>query len=344
LQTHELEGAPVVKVGGIAFDNENNAWFTNSGAKDILSVRRDNGTPEGEWESFNLGSSTIGIYAREVMVDSYGQKWIIARVTSANPSNPYYLYVFNENGTAGKTVKGLKKDVGQGNLPGNAVYSMVEDLDGEVWVGTDEGIAIFYTPEQVITGPNFDAERPLVDFDGYVQYLLETETVKAIVVDGANNKWIGTERAGVFKLSPDGTEMIHNFTEDNSPLLSNNITSLAINGETGEVYMGTAKGLIAYKDDATEPKPTNSDVYAYPNPVRPGYAGYIAINGMTQNASVKITDINGNLIYETIAQGGQATWNGYDFNGRRASSGVYLVFISNDDGSETEVTKILFLK
>jgi len=185
--------------------------------------------------------------------------------------------------------------------------------------------------------------RPLVDFDGYVQYLLETETVRAIAVDGNNRKWIGTERAGVFLLSEDGTKELLHFTEDNSPLLSNTVTDLAINGETGDVYMATARGMVAYKGTATEPDDENSDVYAYPNPVRPGYGGPIAIKGMVGNASVKITDINGNLVYETRAEGGQAVWNGYDFDGDRARSGVYLVFISNDDGSETMVTKILFV-
>lgn len=343
LQIHELEGGNVVKVGGIDFDSENNVWFTNSGAEDIVSVRKENGTPGGQWQSYNLGANTIGIYVRELMVDSYDQKWMICRVTASAPSNPYYMYVFDEKNPPGQQVRGLRSGTGNGALPGNAVYSMAEDLEEEVWVGTDEGIAIFYSPQDVLTTNNFDAERPLVDFDGYVQYLLETETVRAIAVDGANRKWIGTERSGVFLLSEDGTEQILHFTAENSPLLSNTIISLSINGVTGEVYIGTASGLVAYKGDSTEPMPDNTDVYVYPNPVRPGFTGPIAIRGLTRNATVKITDINGNLIYEDIAEGGQATWNGYDFDGRRARSGVYLVFISNEDGSETMVTKILFV-
>lgn len=343
LQIHELEGGEVLKVGGIDFDSENNAWFTNSGAEDILSVRRENGTSLGEWQSYHLGAATIGIYVRQLMIDDYDQKWMVCRVTASTPANPYYLYVFDEKKPAGDRVRGLRSGTGNGNLPGNAVYSMASDLDGEVWIGTDEGIAIFYSPLDVLTTNNYDAERPLVDFDGYVQYLLETETVRAIAVDGANRKWIGTERSGLFLLSEDGTEQIYHFTEDNSPLLSNTVTTLQINGLTGEVYIGTTRGLIGFKGDSTEPMPDNEDVYVYPNPVRPGFAGPIAIRGLVRNASVKITDINGNLIYEAVAEGGQATWNGYDFNGRRASSGVYLVFISNEDGSETIVTKILFL-
>jgi len=342
LMFHELEGPPSVKVGGIAFDSENNAWFSNSAAEHLLSVRREDGSDNGAWQSYSLGSNTVGTYVRQLIVDTYDQKWVLARVASGNT---YYLFVFDEN-KAGDQTRGLKSGAGNGNIPGNGVYSMAVDKEGEVWVGTDEGIGVFYNPEIIIDGQNnvdADAERILVDFDGYVQYLLETETVMAIAVDGANRKWVGTERAGLFLLSEDGTEQIQHFTVDNSPLLSNSIVSLAINGVTGEVYIATAKGLIGYKSDATEPTDNNNDVYAYPNPVKPGYSGPIAIKGVVENASVKITDINGNLIYETIAEGGQATWNGTDFSGRRARSGIYLVFISNDDGSESIVTKIAFL-
>lgn len=332
-----IEGYPSCKVGGIAFDDDNNAWMTNSGADDILSVRWNDGT----WQAYNLGSSTSAVDVRKIIVDDYNQKWLIPKTSQSNPN---YILVFNEENTAGNQVKGLKSGVGYGNLPGNNVYAIAKDLEGEVWVGTDEGVAVFYSPQNIFTNDNSDAQQILVNFDGYTQYLLETEIVKAIAVDGANRKWFGTERAGVFLLSADGTKEIHHFTEDNSPLFSNTITSLAINGETGEVFIGTAKGLISYKSDATEPPTDGSKIYAYPNPVRPGYNGPIAVKGLERDAVVKITDITGTLIYETRSEGGQAIWNGYNFDGRRASTGVYLVFISNDDGTDAMVTKILFVK
>ncbi|NTV84206.1 MAG: hypothetical protein HGA23_07905, partial [Bacteroidales bacterium] len=335
-----IEGYPAVKVGGMAFDSENNLWMTNSGAEKIISVRRDIGTPEESWEAFSLGSSTSAIDVRKIIVDANDQKWMVPRTTQSNSN---YILVFNEKNPAGNQVRGLKSGAGYGNLPGTSVYSIAEDLEGEVWVGTDEGVAVFYSPEDIFSGNNADAEQILVNIDGYTQYLLETEIVKAIAVDGANRKWFGTERAGVFLLSADGTEEIHHFTEDNSPLFSNNITSLAYNGSTGEVFIGTAKGLISYKSDATNGTDPPTNIYAYPNPVRPGYTGPIAIKGLARDAIVKITDITGTLIYETRAEGGQAIWNGYNFDGRRANTGVFLVFISGDDGSNTEVAKILFV-
>lgn len=340
LEPNMIEGYPTVKVGGMAFDAANDLWITNSGAEKILSVRRKAGQPDESWESFNLGSSTTALDVRKIIVDSDGQKWILPRTTQSNPN---YIIVFDETNPGGSQVRGLRSGAGYGNLPGTSVFAIAEDLDGAIWVGTDEGVAVFESPADIITSSNPDASQILVDFDGYNQYLLETEIVKAIAVDGANRKWFGTERAGVFLLSEDGKTQIHHFTEDNSPLFSNNITSLAINGKTGEVFIGTAKGLISYKSDATKPNDTNDSVYAYPNPVRPGYGGPIAIKGLVRDAIVKITDINGTLIYETRAEGGQAIWNGYNFDGRKASTGVYLVFISNDDGSEKQVTKILFV-
>jgi hypothetical protein len=324
----------------MAFDSQDNLWMTNSGAENILSVRKNDGSTGGSWEAFYLGSGTSGIDIRKIIVDSYDQKWMVPKTSQ---SNPYYIIVYDEVSQSGIKMIGLKSGEGYGNLPGTSVYSIAEDLEGEIWVGTDQGVAVFYSPEDILSNENSDAQQILVNFDGYTQYLLETEIVKAIAVDGANRKWFGTERAGVFLLSADGTEQIHHFTEDNSPLFSNNITSLAINDKSGEVFIGTAKGLISYKSDATEGGESNSDVYAYPNPVRPGYSGEIAIKGLVKDAIVKITDITGQVIYETRAEGGQAIWNGYDFNGRRGNTGVYLVFISNDDGSEKMVTKILFV-
>ena len=335
-----IEGAPSVKIGGMAFDKDNNLWITNSGAEDILSVKRAAGSTGAPWEAFNLGSSTTGIDVRKIIVDSYDQKWIIPRTSQANPN---YIFVYNEKNDPGKQFRGLKSGAGYGNLPGTSVYAIAEDLDGEIWVGTDQGVAVFYSPQNIFTNENADAQQILVNIDGYVQYLLETEIVKAIAIDGDNRKWFGTERAGVFLLSADGTKQIEHFTEDNSPLFSNNITSLAINGKTGEVFIGTGKGLISYKSSATDGGTTNDSVYVYPNPVRPGYTGPIAVKGLVANANVKITDISGSVIYETLAEGGQAIWNGYSFDGRKASTGVYLVFITNSDGSQKMVTKILFV-
>jgi ligand-binding sensor domain-containing protein len=219
---------------------------------------------------------------------------------------------------------------------------MAQDLDGEVWVGTDEGIGIFYNPSTILTDNDYDCVRPLVNFDGYVQYLLETEVITAIAVDGDNRKWIGTDRSGVFLLSPDGTEQLYHFTEENSPLFSNQVIDIAINDD-GEVFIGTANGIIAYKGTASSSNEDYSDVYAYPNPVPAGYDGLIAVKGLIQDSDIKITDINGVLIYSTRSEGGQAVWNGKNFDGREARPGVYLVFAATPDGGEKVVTKVLII-
>ena len=73
------------------------------------------------------------------------------------------------------------------------------------------------------------------------------------------------------------------------------------------------------------------------------YAGPIAINGLVANANVKITDMAGNLVFETTANGGQAIWNGKNKNGEKPSTGVYLVFSTDVYGAEKIVGKILFI-
>ncbi len=328
-----------IRIGGMAWDRNRNLWMSTSDATNLLNVLTNN----GEWFSYYLGNLTFGASQTEVgkvVIDDFGQKWVMMRGSK--------ILVFNDNNTLSKLTDDqariLGAGIGQGNIPGSRVFSMARDRDGEIWIGTDEGVAVFYAPGNVFSGFDFDAQKILVEVGGYVQYLLEEETVTAIAVDGANRKWFGTDRAGVFLMSPDGTQQIHHFTEENSPLLSNTITDIAINHETGEVFIGTALGLISFKSSATQGGISNNKVYAYPNPVHPGYSGPIAIKGLVTDADVKITNIAGELVYATRAEGGQAVWNGRNFNGQRASTGVYLVFISNDDGSETIVTKVLFIQ
>lgn len=329
--------ANYIAISGMAFDSQNNLWVANSGAPSLISVREN----DDKWTAFTLGGAASGIDIGDMMVDSYDQKWTMMRAEHS-------VLVFTENGTisnpADDKYRILNNATGNGALPGNRVTCFAEDLDGEVWLGTDQGVAVIYSPGNIFNGQNFDAQRILVEVGGYVQYLLESETVTAIAIDGKNRKWIGTDRAGVFLLSPDGTEEILHFTEDNSPLYSNSVTSICINQSTGDVFFGTSKGIISYKGTATNGGETNSDVLVYPNPVRETYSGLIAIKGLVRDADVKITDVAGNLVYSTIADGGQAIWDGNNFSGRRAQTGVYLVWASNEDGSETIVTKILFVK
>lgn len=320
-------------VSGIDFDNQGNLWVVNTGAQSIIHEMKTS----GEWQGYNIGGNMSNIDVGSLIVDQSGQKWIQMR-------KDHSLLVFNEKNDISKRAKILNEVTGNGAIPGNKVYSMCEDQDGEIWIGTDVGIAVFYNPGAVLTGTsNFDAQRIVVTLDGYNQYLLENETVTAICVDGANQKWIGTDRAGAFLLSADGTTEIFHFTAENSPLFSNSITDIAI-GEDGTVYFATPNGIVSFKGEATPPQPTNDDLVVYPQPVPEGYEGVVAIKGLVNNAWVKITTISGALVYETRAQGGQAIWNAKTTDGEKVSTGVYLVFITNDDGSETAVTKIMVIK
>ncbi len=329
----------LVNISGLDYDSYNNLWVTNTGATDILSMK----TPEGQWRSFNLGASASGIDVANMIVDKSNYKWIIRRQEGM-------LTVFNDNNTldnpADDKVKVLSSSPGVGGIPGNQVLAMAVDNDGAVWVGTDAGPAVFYDPDRIFQqGTNFDAQQILIprnDGSGQADYLLATEKILSIAVDGADKKWFGTEN-GVFLISKDGLEQIYYFNTENSPLLSNTVNSIAITGD-GEVFFGTGKGIISFRGNATPPTPVNTDVYAFPNPVRENYSGSIAIKGLVADALVKITDISGSLVFETTAEGGQAIWDGRTLNGRDVKPGIYLVFVSNSVGEETLVTKIMMMR
>ena len=322
-------------IGGVCFDKDNNLWVVNTGCNSLLKEMKTDGT----WQSFNMSPYLNQCRAARIVADQNGQKWVILTDTPG-------LLVFSDKGTtttADDVVRVLTTSVGNGNLPSNNVLCVAEDLDGKVWVGTDKGIAVFYNPERITTTGNFDSQVITILQDSVAQHLLEFETVTAIAVDGSNRKWFGTEKAGVFLMSDDGQTEIYHFTAENSPLFSNTITSIVIDDKTGEVYFGTANGIISYKSTATRGGETISNVYAYPNPVPSGYTGSIGIKGLVKDANVKITDVSGILVYETKSYGGQAIWNGKNFHGEKVHTGVYFVFCSSSDATDKLVTKIMVI-
>ena len=325
-----------IRISDIRFDSDGNMWALSSEVNHPIVVK----TKNNNWYSYSMNQSQVGLFFDDLLIDSYNQKWgVLSRGNG--------LFVFSDNNTLGNPnddqYRLLNKNIGSGKLPSLQTYSLAEDLDGEIWVGTDKGIAVFYDPGAVFSGYNFDAQQILIADGAYGQYLLSKEKVKCITIDGANRKWIGTEKSGVFLLSEDGQSEILHFTKNNSPLFSDNIIDIAINHENGEVFIGTEKGLLSYRADATEGVESQGKARVFPNPVNESYDGPIAIGGLIASANVKITDIEGNLVFETIANGGQAIWGGKNKAGERASTGVYLVFSTDPYGEETVVAKILFI-
>jgi hypothetical protein len=255
------------------------------------------------------------------------------------------LYGYSENGGVG-IKRQVSSGVGNGNLPSDKVLSMAFDNDGELWIGTDEGLVVLYSPENVFDGTGSRDARPILfEEEGVVQKLLGENPVSAIHVDGGNQKWLGTRGAGLFLVSPDGLQTIHQFTAENSPLLSNTILSLATDPTTGEVLIATDAGLIGFRGDATPGyRGFTPELHIYPNPVRPGYEGPVFIQGNNEDARIKVTDVSGALVYDMQAAGGQAQWDGTKLDGHPVSSGVYIIYATDDLGEVTAQGKVLIVR
>ncbi len=322
-------------ISNLTSDREGNLWGTVSNSGKTLFVR----SSDNYWTYFFMPQLPNDRDIRNLIIDDYGQKWGSVRAKG--------LFVYNDNGTiedkSDDQYKVITTSVGNGNLPNQEVYALVSDLDGNVWAGTKEGVCVFYSPSSVFSGYNFDAQQIIVEENGFGQYLLESEIVYSIAVDGGNRKWIGTLESGLYLLSEDGTEEIEHFTKENSPLLSNTILDIELNHKTAEIFISTDKGLMSFRNDATKGKTNINSVYIFPNPVREDYYGNISINGIAYESNVKITDVSGNLVFETTSNGGMAIWDGTDSNNNRVGTGVYLVFCSDKDGGEKAVGKILFI-
>lgn len=323
------------RIGGLAFDDEGNLWMSNNLAGNPIAVLKADGTFINRFSNKLPGGTPL----RHIVIDPNGYKWFTVDKKG--------ILVYDDGGTIDNPLDDDVYEINTSNslLPNENVRCLAVDLDGEVWVGTKEGVVIFDCGS-VFEGNCVGFKRQ-VTVGGIPAYLLESEDVFAIAIDGANRKWFGTEN-GVFVQSADGKEALAYFNEENSPLLDNVIYDIEIDRQSGEVFIATAKGIVSLQSDALEGGNfhNESDIYAYPNPVRSEYTGPIAIKGLTRDANVKITDINGQLIYETTALGGQAIWDGRDYSGRKASSGVYLVYSTSSDtlsDPDAIVTKILVM-
>lgn len=322
------------RVPGLAFDGDKNLWVSNYGAFQNIVVKKSDNT----WKTFAAPFALNENAVSQIVIDDEDQKWIVS------PKNG--LIVFNDNKTIDNTAddkwKLYRTGSGTGNLPTNNVLSIVKDKNDFIWVGTDDGIGVIQCTQGVFSSQGCDAILPVVTQGGFNQYLFKGEEVRSIAVDGADRKWVATKN-GAFLVSAEGDNVIYRFTETNSSLLSNDVKRVAIDGKTGEVFFATANGICSFHSTATEGGETNSNVVVFPNPVPPGYSGTIALRGLVNNAIVKITELDGRLVYQTRALGGQAGWDGKDYKGRKISSGVYLVLISDDGRKENLATKIIFI-
>lgn len=346
-----------IRLDGAVFDKQGNLFVVNMLDGKYVCIKIH--LPDNTWKELsylfpNITQLVIPTLGKMIIsTQNPNQKWIPSvRFTPG-------LCIYDDNGTVTDQSddKSVFKtsfnytEIDNNNLTKlvsiypNSVYTIAQDKNGVIWVGTDMGPFLFDNLTKI-----FDADYtcsrvkiPRNDSTNLADYLLVNEKIKAIAIDGANRKWLGTESSGVYLMSENGQQTIQHFTISNSPLLSNDILSIAINPVTGEVFFGTDQGLVSYQSDAGEAGTTFGNVYVYPNPVRQGYTGLITITGLVENTQVKITDINGNLVCETVSNGSLATWDGKDVHGRKVNTGIYLAICANADGTQSAITKILVI-
>lgn len=325
-----------IRVDGLCFDKEGKLWMTNSEVSRGIKIM----DPEGTWSSLTFTQLSSQYVVDKILITSNNHKWVnILRGGYAG------ILVFDE--TSDKSAQYYKTfSTISGVISANAYYCMTEDLNGQIWIGTNLGPIICPNPANALINPNNMYANRIIREDEYgnASLFMDGESVRAIAVDGANRKWLGTQSSGILLVSADGLETIEHFTAENSPLPSNYVESIAINHKTGEVFIGTDKGIVSYMGSATSGNETYSDVYAYPNPVRPDFQGEVTITGLMSDSNVKITDINGNLIIQGKSLGGQFIWDCRKRNGDRVSTGIYLVMASEPNKGESVVTKIMVIK
>lgn len=321
-----------VRINATAFDKSGNLWVTNSRIKNGLKVLKTN----GQWGSYSMTpifDIAENISYSGLVVDRNNVKWLA--------TNRDGVVGFNETSN---TFKKMTFGADVGNLPIADVRTIALDTKNQLWIGTAKGLRVLSNIGSFQTENQLKANPIIIVEDDLAQELLYEQFITTIAVDGSNNKWIGTSDSGVFMVSPNGQETKYHFTINNSPLPGNYVNDIKINAKTGEVFIATSKGMVSFNGIATEANDDLNNVYVYPNPVRPNYSGTVKVAGLIENANVKITDIEGNLVYEIKSSGGTIEWDTTAFGKYKVASGVYMVFISAQDGGETKVKKVMIIR
>jgi hypothetical protein len=324
-----------VRISNSVFDNQGNLWSLANKVDNALNRR----TPSGQWTSFDVSEEVASI-----AIDQG-----ITRIVANNNGTIFFGTI--ANGLVGfdpatNQFANLIDDVGLGNLVNSYVTTLRLDLSGQLWIGSNQGLRVLFNPNSMFSENPSDARSIIIeDTNGIPRELLADEAVTDIEIDGNNNKWIATASSGAFLFSPSGRETLFQFTTDNSPLPTNSVNDIAIDESTGKIYFATDKGIVAFQGErSSKPQDDLENVRAFPNPVRPGFDGNVTIDGLTDRARVKITDIEGNLVYEAVSQGGSIPWDTRSFSGNKVASGVYFLFISTSDNIETTVSKLMIVR
>lgn len=339
-----------VWITGLEYDKDGNLWMLNNQTDTIVRILKN----DGKWAALYYSEIKDIPTLDQVLFDNRGWAWINCRRTTNNPVNYAGVFCVDTKGTLENTADDSRKFITRFSNQDGVAYSpdlfncIAEDLDGNIWFGTDKGPFVTYSPEDVFDNGFYFTQVKIPRNDGtnLADYLLSDVNITCITIDGGNRKWMGTSGNGVYLLSSDGIEMIEHFTTENSPLISDNIESIAIDGSTGEVFFGTDAGLVSYLGTATDPAGSLSDdnIKVYPNPVRPEYTGRISITGLMRDTDVKIVSASGYLVNSGTSVGGEYTWDGKNKGGKRVASGVYYVLAADAEGNSGAVAKILVIR
>ena len=337
LQKYALGDNGWTCVSDVKYDLDENLWVLNAFTNTPLKML----DKSGKWHTFETGGASKNVFNRKLIIDNQNNKWFTVYGTG--------LVGFSDGGTLDDASDDLFRVVNDGftsgALPSKEVTALAMDFNNQLWIGTDNGFCILYNAGSILSKEqkSFAAQRIKLRFEGNVEYMLGKTAISDIEVDGGNRKWIATASAGLFLLSPDGSEILASYSKDNSPLISNTILDLKLNHQTGELYIITEEGLVSFRTDASQGDNTYENTLVFPNPLKPEHTYGVTIQGIAYDSDVRFTDAGGNLVYKTTSNGGTAHWDGKILSGERVKAGVYFIWTAPNEGEGRKVGEFVVI-
>ena len=324
-------------ISDLKYDKNENLWMLNSYTDNPLKML----SKSGQWYVFETGGATKKVFNPKLIIDNKDNKWFTVYGTG--------IVGFSDGGTlddpSDDVYKLVNDGLTSGALPSKEVTALAMDFNNQLWIGTDNGFCILYNASSILSNQttSFAAQRIKLRFEGNVEFMLGKTAITDIEVDGGNRKWIATASAGLFLLSPDGSEILASYNKENSPLISNAILDLKLNHQTGELFIITEEGLVSFRTDATEGDNTYENTLVFPNPLKPENSYGVTIQGIAYDSDVRFTDAGGNLVYKTTSNGGTAHWDCKTLSGERVKAGVYFIWTAPNEGEGRKVGEFVVI-
>ncbi|MBF0431242.1 MAG: gliding motility-associated C-terminal domain-containing protein [Fibrobacteria bacterium] len=210
--------------------------------------------------------------------------------------------------------------------------TILDDFD-RLWVVTTD--KLFYLDEYLLKLKQAEEDvhkenQPDMSLTGLEQP--GAENCHHAIKDEGGTLWLGCSN-GLFNIIPGEKTPVREYKRfrNRDGLLSEEITHMHLDKQTGHLWMVTENGLNRLESSGRTISSTLKSAKVYPNPFR-AHHQYVIFEDITVSSMVYVFNQSGDMVFSATADessGGQVKWDGKNTSGNKVKPGVYYYVIKS---------------